>query len=103
MILASEPTGQQDGWTLLQGTIRNDAHHISTPSNKGEGAYRAMVPLLQQVNKDELALVNAHGTATMFMDQMEAVALDRAGLSDIPVNSYKGYFGHTLGAAGVLD
>ena len=103
MILASEPTGQQDGWTLLQGTIRNDAHHISTPSNKGEGAYRAMVPLLQQVNKDELALVNAHGTATMFMDQMEAVALDRAGLSDIPVNSYKGYFGHTLGAAGVLE
>ena len=103
MILASEPTGQHDGWTLLQGTIRNDAHHISTPSNKGEGAYRAMVPLLQQVNKDELALVNAHGTATMFMDQMEAVALDRAGLSDIPVNSYKGYFGHTLGAAGVLE
>ena len=103
MILAGEPTGQQDGWTLLQGTIRNDAHHISTPSNKGEGAYRAMVPLLQQVNKDELALVNAHGTATMFMDQMEAVALDRAGLADIPVNSYKGYFGHTLGAAGVLE
>ena len=103
MILASKPTGQQDGWALLQGRIRNDAHHISTPSNKGEGAYRAMVPLLQQVNKDELALVNAHGTATMFMDQMEAVALDRAGLSDIPVNSYKGYFGHTLGAAGVLE
>ena len=103
MILAGEPTGQQDGWTLLQGTIRNDAHHISTPSNKGEGVYRAMMPLLQQVNKDELALVNAHGTATMFMDQMEAVALDRAGLADIPVNSYKGYFGHTLGAAGVLE
>lgn len=103
MILAGEPTGQQDGWTLLQGTIRNDAHHISTPSNKGEGVYRAMMPLLQQVNKDELALVNAHGTATMFMDQMEAVALDRTGLTDIPVNSYKGYFGHTLGAAGVLE
>ena len=103
MILASEPTGQHDGWALLQGTIRNDAHHISTPSNKGEGVYRAMMPLLQQVNKDELALVNAHGTATMFMDQMEAVALDRTGLTDIPVNSYKGYFGHTLGAAGVLE
>ena len=103
MILSGETTGHQDGWALLQGTIRNDAHHISTPSNKGEGAYRAMAPLLQQVNKAELALVNAHGTATMFMDQMEAVALDRAGLSDMPVNSYKGYFGHTLGAAGVLE
>ena len=90
-------------WTLIQGTIRNDAHHISTPSNKGEGAYRAMKPLLQQINKDELALVNAHGTATMFMDQMEAVALDRVGLAEIPINSYKGYFGHTLGAAGILE
>ena len=103
MILAGEETKHQEGWSLLQGTIRNDAHHISTPSNKGEGAYHALTPLLQQINKEELALVNAHGTATMFMDQMEAVALHRTALDDIPVNSYKGYFGHTLGAAGVLE
>ena len=103
MILAGEHTGTGKGWALLQGTIRNDAHHISNPSNKGEGAYHAMMPLLQQINQDTLALVNAHGTATMFMDQMEAVALHRAGLSETPVNSYKGYFGHTLGAAGVLE
>ena len=103
MILAGEETGHQEGWSILQGTLRNDAHHISTPSNKGEGAYRALAPLLQQINKEELALVNAHGTATMFMDQMEAIALHRTALDDIPVNSYKGYFGHTLGAAGVLE
>ena len=103
MILAGEHTGTEKGWALLQGTIRNDAHHISNPSNKGEGAYHAMMPLLQQINQDTLALVNAHGTATMFMDQMEAVALHRAGLSETPINSYKGYFGHTLGAAGVLE
>ena len=104
MILSSDEAAEyKKKWALIEGTIRNDAHHISTPSNKGEGAYRAMMPLLQQINKDELALVNAHGTATMFMDQMEAVALDRAGFSDIPVNSYKGIFGHTLGAAGILE
>lgn len=103
MILAGEETKHQEGWSLLQGTIRNDAHHISTPSNKGEGAYHALTPLLQQIDKEELALVNAHGTATMFMDQMEAVALHRTALDEIPVNSYKGYFGHTLGAAGVLE
>ena len=104
MVLSSDEAAEyKKEWALVEGTIRNDAHHISTPSNKGEGAYRAMKPLLQQINKDELALVNAHGTATMFMDQMEAVALDRAGLADIPVNSYKGYFGHTLGAAGILE
>ena len=48
-------------------------------------------------------MVNLHGTATMFNDEMEAVALERAGLSNIPVNSLKGYFGHTLGAAGLLE
>ena len=104
MVLSSDETEEhKKEWALVEGTIRNDAHHISTPSNKGEGAFRAMIPLLQQINKDELALVNAHGTATMFMDQMEAVALNRAELTDIPVNSYKGIFGHTLGAAGILE
>jgi 3-oxoacyl-[acyl-carrier-protein] synthase-1 len=34
---------------------------------------------------------------------MESHALDRAGLNSIPVNSLKGYFGHTLGAAGILE
>jgi len=34
---------------------------------------------------------------------MEAVALTRAGLQNVPVNSLKGYFGHTLGAAGILE
>ena len=104
MVLSSDETEEhKKEWAFVEGTIRNDAHHISTPSNKGEGAFRAMIPLLQQINKDELALVNAHGTATMYMDQMEAVALNRAGLADIPVNSYKGIFGHTLGAAGILE
>ena len=50
-----------------------------------------------------MAFVNAHGTATMFNDQMESVAIERAGLNGLPVNALKGYFGHTLGAAGVLE
>lgn len=34
---------------------------------------------------------------------MEAIAIDRAGLCGVPVNGLKGYFGHTMGAAGVLE
>ena len=34
---------------------------------------------------------------------MESIALSRAGLSDLPVNALKGTFGHTMGAAGVLE
>lgn len=55
------------------------------------------------INKDWLAFVNAHGTATLFNDQMESIAIQRAGLSNVPTDALKGYFGHTLGAAGVLE
>src|SRR5690606_38980586 len=47
--------------------------------------------------------INAHGTATLFNDEMEAIAFDDLGMSDIPLNSLKGYLGHTLGAAGVIE
>lgn len=90
-------------WYIVNSAIRNDAFHISSPSNKGEGSYRALFHILQGINKDDIAFINAHGTATLFNDEMEAVAIDRAGLNMIPVNSLKGYFGHTMGAAGILE
>ena len=89
-----------DGWAVEAGVVRNDGFHISSPSKDGEGARQALAAL--NVHKEQ-AFINAHGTATMFNDQMESVAIERAGLQHIPVNAYKGYFGHTLGAAGVLE
>ena len=47
--------------------------------------------------------ISAHGTATPYNDEMESIAISRAGLQDVPVNSFKGYWGHTLGAAGVIE
>ena len=90
-------------WCLERGAIRNDAFHISSPSNVGEGCFRALSQILKGVDPEKIAFVNAHGTATLFNDEMESVAIERAGLSKVPVNSLKGYFGHTMGAAGVLE
>lgn len=90
-------------WAVLRGAVCNDAYHISTPSRDGEGARRALQEVLQDVRPDDLAFINAHGTATMYNDQMESKAIERAGLGDVPVNALKGYYGHTLGAAGVLE
>ncbi len=92
-------------WEILDGCIRNDANHISGPSRTGEGSWRALEYLLQGgfVTPDELVAVNVHGTATAYNDEMESIALSRAGLSDVPINSLKGFFGHTMGAAGVLE
>ncbi len=90
-------------WIACRGAIRNDANHISGPSRTGEGCYRALQAVLQGVDPGELAVVNVHGTATLYNDEMESIALDRAGLTGVPVNALKGYFGHTMGAAGVLE
>ena len=92
-----------NAWAIESGAVRNDAFHISSPSKNGEGARLALEAIIKDADPERLAFINAHGTATMFNDQMESVAIDRAGLNKIPVNAYKGYFGHTLGAAGILE
>ena len=46
---------------------------------------------------------DTHGTATVYNDEMESVAIERTGLSQVPVNGLKGYYGHTMGAAGILE
>lgn len=102
MILARESQGQNN-WAIEAGAIRNDAFHISAPSRHGEGAYRALQAIGGSKCTEKTAFISAHGTATMFNDQMESVAIERAGLQSVPVNGLKGYYGHTLGAAGLLE
>ena len=88
---------------LAAGAICNDANHISGPSRTAEGLFAAVSQVLDGFDVNDVAFVNAHGTATRYNDDMESVAMERAQLTDIPVNSLKGYFGHTLGAAGILE
>ena len=91
------------GWELVDGAVRNDANHISGPSRTGEGSFKALRYVLRHTSPEELAFVNVHGTSTLYNDEMEAIAIDRAGLLDVPVNALKGTFGHTMGAAGILE
>lgn len=84
-------------------SITNDANHISGPSRTAEGLYRAITSVMKGVDSAEIGAVNLHGTATIYNDQMESIALERAGLNLISSYSLKGIFGHTLGAAGVIE
>lgn len=90
-------------WELVEGVVRNDANHISGPSRTGEGSYNALQAVLPCVKREDLAFVSVHGTSTLYNDEMESIALDRAGLTDLPVSALKGTFGHTMGAAGILE
>lgn len=91
--------------TLFSGASANDANHISGPSRTGEGLVRSTRKTINKngIAPDEIDFICAHGTATLYNDEMESIAFDRLGLTNIPLNSLKGYFGHTLGAAGVIE
>lgn len=83
----------------------NDANHISGPSRTGEGLYKSIMAALEEAAVDVAAVdfISAHGTATHYNDEMEAIAFNRASLEHVPLNSLKGYYGHTLGASGLLE
>lgn len=89
----------------ISGASSNDANHISGPSRTGEGLHRSIERTLNpaEVEASQIGYLSAHGTGTSFNDEMESIAFERSGLSEVPVNSMKGYFGHTLGAAGVIE
>ncbi|TDW50148.1 3-oxoacyl-[acyl-carrier-protein] synthase-1 [Flavobacterium sp. 270] len=83
----------------------NDANHISGPSRTGEGLFLSIQNALKeaQIEAQKIDYISAHGTATPFNDEMEAIALNRLGLQNVPINSLKGFYGHTLGASGLLE
>lgn len=94
-----------EGYIVCGGSMTNDANHISGPSRTGQPLGQAIEEALSEasLSADDIAFINAHGTATIYNDEMESKAIAHAGLSKIPINSLKPYFGHTLGASGVIE
>ncbi|MBP2306697.1 3-oxoacyl-[acyl-carrier-protein] synthase-1 [Azospirillum melinis] len=112
--------GEAAGFALLEraaakpapGTIHllgagesNDAHHMSTPHPEGLGARLAMERALASagLRPADIDYVNLHGTATTYGDAAEDQAITGLLGTRIPVSSTKGYTGHTLGAAGIVE
>lgn len=94
-----------DRMKVLGGAVSNDANHISAPSRTGKELCDAINRTLDMSGliTDDIDLISAHGTATSYNDEMEAKAIALSGLNAVPVNSLKGYYGHTLGAAGLIE
>jgi 3-oxoacyl-[acyl-carrier-protein] synthase-1 len=105
IILSANKAYSTTGIQLCGGSVSNDANHISGPSRTGEELYSAIKQSLAQANMraEEIDFISAHGTATVYNDEMEAKAFDLARMNEIPTNSLKGYYGHTLGAAGIIE
>lgn len=90
---------------LAGGAASNDANHISGPSRTGDGLYFSMRSAMAEAGATtaDIDLIDAHGTATPYNDEMESKAIGLAELNAAPLVSLKGYFGHTLGASGLLE
>ncbi len=103
MILKAGSPSNEGDWRYVASSIHNDANHISGPSRTGEGSFRVLSDILKDISVDEIGFVNVHGTSTAYNDEMESIALHRANLDEVPINGLKGYYGHTLGAAGIIE
>ena len=85
-----------------------DAHHITSPPDNGDGAYRVMRNALKdaEIKPSQVQYVNAHGTSTGQGDKAETCAMKRAfgeHAKKIAVSSTKSMTGHLLGGAGGLE
>jgi 3-oxoacyl-[acyl-carrier-protein] synthase II len=88
--------------------MSSDAHHITSPPDDGDGAYRVMRNALRDAHIEPAAVeyVNAHGTSTEVGDRVETIALKRAfgdHAYSLAVSSTKSMTGHLLGGAGGLE
>lgn len=90
---------------VLGDSAINDANHISGPSRTGDGLFASIQNAMKEakVSSEQIDFISAHGTATLYNDEMEAIAFNRMDLQNVPLNSMKGYYGHCLGASGLLE
>ncbi|WP_336688178.1 beta-ketoacyl synthase N-terminal-like domain-containing protein [Chryseobacterium bernardetii] len=104
--ITSEPSENEKlRFKVLGDSAINDANHISGPSRTGDGLYGSIKNAMMEahISAEEIGFISAHGTATLYNDEMESIAFSRMELQNIPLNSMKGYYGHCLGASGLLE
>lgn len=83
----------------------SDAHHMSTPHPEGLGAEKALDDALARAGlaADAIDYINMHGTASTKNDEVEGALVTRRFPDTIHASSTKGFTGHTLGAAGIVE
>ena len=83
----------------------SDAHHMSSPHPEGLGAELALRDALARagIEPTRVDYINLHGTASLKNDEVEAALIARVFPPTTRASSTKGFTGHTLGAAGILE
>lgn len=103
--LLERATPGETGLQLRGYGESSDAHHMSSPHPQGLGAQYAMRDALARagVTAADIGYLNLHGTATPANDSIEAAAVAAMFPDTLHASSTKGWTGHTLGAAGIVE
>jgi len=104
-ILTRKDLADEGQHELLGYGESSDAHHMSHPHPEAKGAVMAMQQALHSAACEaaEIDYINLHGTATSLNDEIESMALAKLLTKHTLASSTKGWTGHTLGAAGILE
>jgi 3-oxoacyl-[acyl-carrier-protein] synthase-1 len=99
-----ERAAERGPWLLGYGES-SDAHHMSSPHPEGLGARLALEQALARAGlpADAIDYLNLHGTASQKNDEVEAALVARMFPARTLASSTKGWTGHTLGAAGIVE
>jgi 3-oxoacyl-[acyl-carrier-protein] synthase I len=103
--LLERATEKSTGAMLIGYGEASDAHHMSTPHPEGLGAELALRDALARagIEAGDVDYINLHGTASQKNDEVEAALVARSFPASTRASSTKGFTGHTLGAAGILE
>lgn len=102
VMLQSEIPKDKAAYKIAKAAVSNDANHTTAPARDARGLCQA-IELCLEGEKESPDFISAHGTGTKYNDAMESLAFYKSGLHDVPFYSLKGYLGHTLGAAGLVE
>lgn len=104
-IITKEHLAPNADFVLLGYGESSDAFHMSHPHPEGKGAILAIDQALARSNLLPTAIdyINLHGTASKANDQVETYAIAQRFSTRTLASSTKGWTGHTLGTAGILE
>ncbi len=130
-LLEREGVADSDAWLIGHGES-SDAHHMSSPHPEGLGAELALRDALARAQRAPAAVdyINLHGTGSQKNDEVEGALIARVfpvspatsatthaapahaapahpapahAAPALAASSTKGFTGHTLGAAGIVE
>lgn len=92
---------------ILSYATSCDAYHETGPDPRANGAVQVMNKALQNagITPEQVDYVNVHGTGTEANDRIETLAMKKVfpAIEPLPVSSTKSFFGHNIGAAGIVE